>query len=200
MRVFDVIATGIGLVVLSPLLLILGLLVALSMGRPILFRQSRVGRHGKLFQMIKFRSMRAGAGPQVTSANDPRVTRLGRFFRQWKLDELPELWNVLVGDMSLVGPRPEVPDYVDLTDERWQRVLSVRPGITDPVTIWLRNEEELLSRSDTPEIYYRDELLPRKLVGYIDYLDHRRWWTDLGVLVTSVWRILVPVKVSETPG
>lgn len=172
------------LVLAAPFIALLGVAIALSSRGPIFFRQTRVGRHGQLFDLYKLRTMKSSNdGPQVTAKNDARITSLGRFLRRTKLDELPTFWNVLRGDVALVGPRPEVPRYVQLDDPVWQAVLAVRPGLTDPVTLSLRNEEELLAGvgSDT-ERYYVEELQPAKLKGYVTYLAERTWRTDLQVL------------------
>jgi lipopolysaccharide/colanic/teichoic acid biosynthesis glycosyltransferase len=135
----------------------------------------------------------SAGGPQITSNGDSRITRLGRFLRNTKLDELPTLWNVLRGDMSLVGPRPEVPRFVQLADPIWQKVLAVKPGITDPVTLRLRSEAELLAQieGDTEE-YYAKELQPAKLKGYVAYLEDRTWRTDLKVLLQTFTAVVVP--------
>src|SRR5947208_5366563 len=136
---------------------------------------------------------RSDSGPQVTSVDDTRITRVGKFLRKSKVDELPTLWNVLRGDMSLVGPRPEVPKYVNLEDPMWQAILSARPGITDPVTLRLRSEEELLAKvKGEPEQYYVNELQPLKLKGYLAYLTDRSWSTDLKVLCQTVAAVIVP--------
>jgi lipopolysaccharide/colanic/teichoic acid biosynthesis glycosyltransferase len=195
-RAFDVVLAATSLVLTSPLLLVAAATVALTSPGGALFRQKRVGRHGRIFTLYKLRTMRASeGGPQVTKGNDPRITRSGKFLRKTKLDELPTFWNVLKGDMAMVGPRPEVPRYVKLDEPLWQRVLSVRPGITDPVTLKLRSEEELLLHveGDT-EHYYLTELQPQKIKGYVDYLQTRSWHTDLTVL----WRTLVAVLVPHS--
>ncbi len=144
--------------------------------------------------MYKFRTMRGdGAAPFVTVGNDPRITPLGRFLRHSKIDELPQLLNVLTGDMSLVGPRPHVPQYVDLSWPQWRFTLSVRPGITDPVTQSLRHEERLLETiQGDADAYYRTHLLPRKLEGYSRYLQTRSAFGDLRILALTVWCVLVP--------
>jgi lipopolysaccharide/colanic/teichoic acid biosynthesis glycosyltransferase len=162
----------------------------------VLFRQERVGKGGRLFHLLKFRSMRVHAGgAQVTARGDARITEVGRFLRKTKLDELPELWNVVRGELSLVGPRAEVPKYVDLESPKWRRVLSANPGITDPVTLRLRNEEELIAAAGgDPEAFYRGVLQPLKLEGYIRYLDRRTAWSDLGVLVRTVFAVVIPSK------
>ncbi len=185
-----------GLIIGSPWLFLAAVIIRSTSPGPVLFRQQRVGRFGKSFELVKFRSMRIeNEEPQITAKNDVRVTRVGRLLRQSKLDELPELWNVVRGDLALVGPRPEVPKYVNLEDPLWQRVLKVRPGITDPVTVRLRNEEELLLRcGGDPEIFYVNTLQPYKLVGYLDYLQQRTWRTDVRVLLGTVFAIILPVK------
>jgi len=193
-RWLDVTLALCGLIAAAPFIALSGLAMAVSSGRPILFRQRRVGQHGRTFELYKLRTMKPSAdGPQITSGGDARITRLGRFFRQTKLDELPTLWNVLRGDMSLVGPRPEVPRFVKLEDPRWQKILTVRPGITDPVTIQLRSEAELLRgvAGDT-EQYYVKELQPAKLQGYVAYLEQRNWRSDLKILLRTMFAVVIP--------
>jgi lipopolysaccharide/colanic/teichoic acid biosynthesis glycosyltransferase len=192
-RWVDAAAATIGLVVLTPVLAVVALGVRLSSAGPVLFRQARIGRAGRRFTMLKFRTMRADAsGPQFTSKGDPRITAFGRLLRKTKLDELPELWNVVRGDMSIVGPRPEVPAYVDLRDPAWVEVLRCRPGITDPVTVALRSEEELIASIDEDrDSFYRLVLLPHKLEGYVDYSRRRTIASDVNVL----WRTLVAICV-----
>lgn len=190
-RAFDIAVSLVGLVLLAPLLALLALAVRLDSPGPALFRQERVGRHGRTFRIAKFRTMRPGAGPLVTAGGDPRVTRLGARLRHWKLDELPQLWNVLRGDMSLVGPRPEVPRYVaHYPADLRGRVLSVRPGITDPAAVRFRHEEALLAAAPDPERCYLEEILPAKLALYADYVAHRSFAADLGVLAATV-RVLL---------
>jgi len=180
-----------GLILAAPFIALLALAIAVSSSGPIFFRQKRVGQHGRLFDLYKLCTMTpSDDGPQVTSSKDERITPLGRFLRRTKLDELPTLWNVLRGEMALVGPRPEVPRYVKLEDPIWQAVLAVRPGITDPVTLRLRNEEELLAGVTTDtESYYVDELQPMKLNGYVAYLEERTWRSDLKVLGQTIVEI-----------
>jgi lipopolysaccharide/colanic/teichoic acid biosynthesis glycosyltransferase len=182
-----------GLVAVSPLLLLTAASVILGSGRPALFRQTRVGRFGRPFIMYKFRTMRNDpSGPAVTAGDDPRITRIGALLRRTKLDELPELWNVVRGEMSLVGPRPEAPRYVDAAEQRWERVLSVRPGITDPTTLTLIDEESLLASVEGDrEQYYREHLVPKKLDGYIAYLERRSWRSDLGILLRTVGSLVL---------
>jgi lipopolysaccharide/colanic/teichoic acid biosynthesis glycosyltransferase len=186
-------------VVSAPVLAVAAAAIAATSGLPVFFRQERVGRGGRPFTLIKLRTMRAtGGGPKVTAGNDPRITAVGRFLRRTKLDELPELWNVLRGDMSFVGPRPEVADYVHPESALWREVLSVRPGLTDPVTLRLRHEEELLEAvQGDREKYYRETLQPRKLEGYVDYLRRRSWRSDLGVLLATAGAILRPRRADR---
>jgi lipopolysaccharide/colanic/teichoic acid biosynthesis glycosyltransferase len=180
------------LVVLAPLLLLVAVCVRLSSKGPILFRQIRVGLGGRDFTMLKFRTMRAGSkGPKLTARGDGRVTTVGNALRLSKLDELPQLWNVVRGDMALVGPRPEVPQFVDRTNPLWLEVLAWRPGISDPVAVALRDEERVLAgvRSDR-ERYYREVLQPSKLDGYVKYLRRRTAWSDIGVILGSLGAIV----------
>jgi len=206
-RAFDFVIAALGLLLAAPIVLVAAPLIGFSSRGAILFRQARMGRHGRTFQLYKLRTMRpSDQGPQVTSSKDERITRLGRFLRRTKLDELPTLWNVLRGDMALVGPRPEVPRYVKLDDPKWQAVLSVRPGITDPVTLRLRDVEALLARiNGDHEAYYLKELQPMKLNGYVDYLKQRSWQSDLKVLFRTFVAIMIPgrsrtVAVNENIG
>jgi lipopolysaccharide/colanic/teichoic acid biosynthesis glycosyltransferase len=162
------------LVLFSPVLLIVSALVKLTSPGPVFYRQERVGRNGKLFKIVKFRSMIVDAdrrGPGLTLAGDPRVTTVGAVLRQLKIDELPQLWNVLRGDMSLVGPRPELPLYVANYDSGQRVVLTVRPGITDSASIAFRWEEELLAHNSNPEQSYREDVLPRKLALNLEYIE-----------------------------
>jgi len=186
-RAVDLLVATAGLALLAPLLVAVGAAVKLSSPGPVLFRQVRVGRGGRPFVLLKFRSMRSGAtGPAVTAGGDARVTRLGRLLRQSKLDELPQLWNVLVGDMSLVGPRPEVPRFVDRFAVDYRRILAVRPGITDVAAIAYRHEEELLAASPDPEAAYLEQVLPAKIALYNRYLDEMSPATDAALLVRTL--------------
>ena len=168
--------------------------VRLTSPGPAVFSQVRTGRRGAAFTLLKFRTMTAGeSGPQVTASRDARITRVGRLLRRTKIDELPGLWNVLRGDMSVVGPRPEVPRYVNMKDPLWQEVLQARPGLTDPVTIRLRNEEHLLAAvSGDREAYYLATLQPYKLRGYRSYLAHRTAWSDVRVLAKTIAAVVLP--------
>lgn len=186
----------IGLVMAAPLIALTAIAIAVTSRGPVIFRQKRMGRKGRTFTMYKLRTMRvANSGPQVTAGDDVRVTPMGKFLRKTKLDELPELWNVLKGDMSLIGPRPEVPRYVDLADPMWRLVLEARPGIADPMTLRLRNEEALLVEVEGDrERFYLETLLPFKLAGYLNYLQARSWRSDLKVLWQTVITVAFPNK------
>jgi lipopolysaccharide/colanic/teichoic acid biosynthesis glycosyltransferase len=183
-RLFDLLVSGIGLVVLSPLLLAIGLVVCLTSPGPALHRAKRVGRDSELFTLYKFRSMVADAdkqGPGVTTAGDSRVTPIGRILRRTKLDELPQLFNVLRGDMSLVGPRPEDPRYVALYTTEQRGVLRVRPGITSPASVYYRDEERILQGTDW-ETQYTTQVLPAKLALDLEYARRANLLTDLKII------------------
>jgi lipopolysaccharide/colanic/teichoic acid biosynthesis glycosyltransferase len=198
-RSVEVILALLALIAAAPLVPLIVAALALSGEWPLLFRQQRVGTKGRIFVLYKFRTMRNRAGgPQVTAGDDARITTVGRILRKTKLDELPEFWNVLKGEMSLVGPRPEVPRYVDLTNQQWQLVLQARPGITDPVTLRLRNEEKLLAEvKGDHEQFYLEVLQPLKLQGYVQYLSQRSWREDLVILWKTCVIVVFPKR---TPG
>lgn len=192
------------LVALSPILALAALAVVLTTGSPVLYRQTRVGRHGREFTLIKLRSMTTDTtGPTVTSSRDRRVTRVGKLLRRLKIDELPELVHVIGGQMAFVGPRPEVPSFVEPDDPLWLEVLAVRPGLTDPVTLRLLDEESLLAEAARSgadvESFYRERLLPHKLGGYVAYLERRSWRTDLGVLWATALAVLGRRQGPEQP-
>jgi lipopolysaccharide/colanic/teichoic acid biosynthesis glycosyltransferase len=192
-RCLDVSVSLCALVVLSPLLLAIAVIVMLEDGAPVLYRQQRVGLGGRRFELLKFRSMYVtDSGPQITVATDSRITTVGRFLRGWKLDELPQLWNVLIGDMSLVGPRPEVERYVSLDDTRWQTVLSVKPGLTELASLIYRNEEALLATAADPESFYRTVVLPSKLAMNIDYVRRRSMRVDLLLIAATAMTVVLP--------
>ena len=188
-RLFDFTAALLGLVVLSPLMLAVAVLVRATSPGPALFIQERVGRHGRLFRCAKFRTMGAGAQAQgtVTTATDVRVTPLGRWLRRWKLDELPQLWNVLAGRMSFVGPRPDVPGYADRLQEQDRRILELRPGITGPATLLFREEERLLALARDPQAFNDAVVYPEKVRLNRDYLESGNFGRDLGYIVATVW-------------
>ena len=192
-RLFDIVASGLGLVVLSPLFLIIAIWIKLDSKGPVFYRQVRVGRYNKDFRIFKFRSMRVGAdkGSLVTiGGRDPRVTRSGYWIRKFKLDELPQLINVFIGDMSLVGPRPEVRHYVDYRTPEQMHVLDVRPGITDPASIKFRNENELMEQAEDPEKYYIEVIMQEKIKLYLEYVEKHDFFYDLG-LIFKTFRVIV---------
>jgi lipopolysaccharide/colanic/teichoic acid biosynthesis glycosyltransferase len=187
-RAFDLALAAPALLVASPLLVALALWVRVDSPGPALFRQQRVGRGGRLFRIHKFRTMQAagGDGPQVTAAGDARVTRAGRWLRATKLDELPQLFDVVLGDMSLVGPRPEVPHFMaQYPDDARQRILSVRPGITDRAAIEFRDEERLLAAAPDPEAAYVQRVMPVKQRYYLDYVAHHSLAGDMRILLDT---------------
>jgi lipopolysaccharide/colanic/teichoic acid biosynthesis glycosyltransferase len=189
-RLFDWVLSSLGLLALAPALLLIALAVKLDSPGPVFFRQERVGRFGKPFRIHKFRTMRhepAGQGPQITIGADSRITRVGHFLRGSKLDELPQLIDVWVGSMSLVGPRPEVPRYVaHYPAALREKVLSVRPGITDIASIEYRDESAVLARAADPEHAYIHEVMPHKLALAASYVDQASLWTD----VRLIWRTI----------
>lgn len=191
-RLLDLIVSVLGLAVSSPVLAAASIAVKRDSPGPVIFRQQRVGLGGRTFDIWKFRTMRqAVAGAALTVGDDPRITRSGRFLRSTKIDELPQLVNVLRGEMSLVGPRPEVPHYIDMwPPEARDRILSVRPGITDPASIEFRRESEELALAPDPEAHYVDVVLPRKVSLYCDYVDNRSFVGDLMILVRTAFSVL----------
>lgn len=193
-RAFDLAASGIGLLLLSPLLLALAAWIRLDSPGPVFFRQERIGLRGRPFRIYKFRSMRVDhSGPQITVGADDRITRSGHIIRAYKLDELPQLLNVFLGDMSLVGPRPEVPRYVALypADVRAE-VLSVRPGITDLASVQYRSESDLLAASSDPELTYTTVILPAKLALYQQYVRQRSLWLDVRIIGMTLGILFKP--------
>ena len=191
-RLFDIISSSIGLLCLAPVFVVMAVWIKLDSRGPVFYRQTRVGRHGRDFTMFKFRSMRVGSdnGLQITvGERDPRITRSGYFIRRYKIDELPQLINVFLGDMSIVGPRPEVRKYVDLYSEEQRNVFQVRPGITDPASIKYRNENELLSLVDAPESYYIDVIMPDKLTVNLEYVRHQTFMGDIKIIFNTLLKI-----------
>ena len=186
--IFDRIASFFGLIFLFPVLIIVGILIHIKMpGGPVLFTQRRVGRHGKLFTMYKFRSMTVShSGSSVSVKGEGRITPLGAKLRKYKLDELPELWNVLIGDMSLVGPRPDVPGYADKLEGENRRILLLKPGITGPASLKYRNEEEILAEQENPQKYNDEFLFPDKVRINIEYLDSWSFWNDIKIIIYTV--------------
>lgn len=185
---FDKIASLGGLLVLWPVLLICAILIRLKMPRgPIIFKQQRVGQYGKLFTMYKFRSMTvAHDGSSISVAGESRITPLGAKLRKYKLDELPELWNVLIGNMSFVGPRPDVPGYADKLEGEERDVLKLKPGITGPASLKYRNEEELLAVQDDPKRYNDEVIFPDKVRINLKYLNTWSFWRDIKIIIYTV--------------
>lgn len=192
-RLFDIVASGLGLIFLSPLFLVLAVWIKFDSPGPVFYRQVRVGRHNRDFRIFKFRSMRVGAdkGSLVTiGGHDPRITRSGYFIRKFKLDEFPQLINVFRGEMSFVGPRPEVRHYVDYWTPEQMHVLDVRPGITDPASIKYRNENELMEKAEDPEQYYIEVIMQEKIKLYLEYVNHHTFWGDIGLIFQTLWSIV----------
>jgi lipopolysaccharide/colanic/teichoic acid biosynthesis glycosyltransferase len=201
-RLFDFAAALAGLIVLALPLGLVALVVWASSGRPVLFTQARVGRGGRLFLVRKFRTMyvRETLDSSVTVSGDSRMTPIGRWLRRLKVDELPQLWNVLVGEMSLVGPRPDVPGYADRLEGEDRRILELRPGITGPATLAYRNEEELLAGVDDPTRYNDEVIYPHKVRLNVAYLEHCSLLRDLGYILWTVVPIRRPDAVrADTP-
>jgi lipopolysaccharide/colanic/teichoic acid biosynthesis glycosyltransferase len=191
MRLLEAAVSTIGLILLSPTFLLVAALIRLDSPGPVFYRARRVGKDGRPFHLYKFRTMAADAaqrGPGITTAGDRRITRVGKLLRKTKIDELPQLINVLKGEMSLVGPRPEDPRYVALYTPEQRRVLAVRPGITSPAAIRYRHEERLLDGPGWEQIYVQ-EVMAHKLQIELDYLARRTVWSDLGVILQTLWAL-----------
>ncbi|WP_459923054.1 sugar transferase [Desulfatiferula olefinivorans] len=198
-RFIDFFLSIVILMLFLPILMILSFLIRISDNGPVFFRQYRVGKNCLMFKLYKFRSMSIKNNAEDGSfepGDNSRVTKLGAFIRKTKLDELPQLINVLKGDMSIVGPRPEVRKWVDVYPERWAWVLTVKPGITDPASIYYRNEEDLLSKAEDPETFYRDHILPDKLDLYEEYVRTRTFWGDVGLIMKTILSVLFPRRLS----
>jgi lipopolysaccharide/colanic/teichoic acid biosynthesis glycosyltransferase len=191
MRLIDVLVSTLGLLLLSPVFLLCALLIKLDSSGPVFYRARRVGQYGNLFYQYKFRSMVVNAeqaGPGITTAHDKRITKIGRFLRHYKLDELPQLINVLKGEMSLVGPRPETPHYVAHYTTTQRQILNTLPGITSPASLTYRHEQSLLVGDDWEKIYLR-EIMPQKLAIELEYLARRTLWQDLALIVRTLWAV-----------
>lgn len=190
MRVFDFLVSLTGMVMLSPLFIVTALLIKLTSPGPILYSQKRVGRNGRLFSLYKFRSMVVNAdriGTSVTTGKDPRITKIGRILRKTKLDELPQLWNVLKGDMGFVGPRPDVPEIVNNYTCAMKKILEVRPGITSNASLHLRNEEDLLSLAEEHDKAYEEIFVPAKVKLAMEHVHRKSFLFDFGILLQTVW-------------
>jgi lipopolysaccharide/colanic/teichoic acid biosynthesis glycosyltransferase len=191
-RAFDLLFASLGLVVISPVFILAAIAIKLDSAGPVLFLQERIGRNFRPFSIYKFRTMVVGAdrrGGQITVGSDPRVTRVGRWLRRTKIDELPQLFNVLLGEMSLVGPRPEVPKYVEMYHDEYAVVLSVRPGLTDPASVKYRDEAGILAASPDPEREYVSRILPDKIALAREYVARATFSSDLAVLLRTLLRI-----------
>ena len=185
-RVFDLCIAWLGLIVLGPFFVVVAVLIKIDSPGSVFYRGQRVGRHGQPFSILKFRTMAHNAaqlGPGITTSGDSRITRVGRWLRRTKIDELPQLWNVLRGEMGLVGPRPEDPRYVALYTQEQRRILRVRPGMTSPASIRFRHEEAMLAMGDMDT--YIKQLMPAKLKVDLEYIDRRTFWSDLSVLART---------------
>lgn len=192
-RLFDIVASGCGLIVLSPLFIILAIWIKLDSEGPVFYKQLRVGRNNRDFLLYKFRSMRVGADKQgliTVGGRDSRITRSGYLIRKYKLDEFPQLINVFIGDMSLVGPRPEVRKYVDMYTPEQMQVLTVRPGITDLASIRYRNENELLEQAADPDSYYEQVIMQDKLRINLEYVANHSFWNDIKLIFRTFWEIV----------
>jgi lipopolysaccharide/colanic/teichoic acid biosynthesis glycosyltransferase len=189
-RLFDITASFFGILILSPLFIFISLWVGLSSKGGVFYKQIRVGKNNKDFKLYKFRSMRVNSDKQgllTVGSKDSRITKAGYFIRKYKIDELPQLFNVLKGDMSFVGPRPEVRRYVDLYSKEQMKVLSVRPGITDPASIKYRNENDILSSQSNPEEYYIQHIMPDKLKINIDYINTQTFIKDIKIIFQTIF-------------
>ena len=199
-RLFDILFSFIGLLLLQPLFVVVAIMIKVDSTGPVFFRQGRVGKNFRRFMIYKFRTMVLDAEKKVlhiTSGGDNRITRVGRILRRFKIDELPQLYNVLKGDMSLVGPRPEVIRYVEWYKEDYERILSVRPGITDISSMTFRNEESILQGSDDPERYYVHVLLPEKMRLAREYIQKVSFFYDVRLIFKTLYKIVFQLKYSE---
>lgn len=192
-RLFDIVASGLGLICLSPLFAVLAVWIKCDSPGPVFYRQIRVGRHNRDFRLFKFRSMRPNSdklGLITVGGHDPRVTRSGYYIRKYKLDEFPQLINVFTGDMSLVGPRPEVRKYVDMYTPEQMKVLSVRPGITSLASIRYRNENEILAKAEDPDRTYIEQVMPDKLAIDLEYVSRATLWNDIKLIFSTFKEII----------
>jgi lipopolysaccharide/colanic/teichoic acid biosynthesis glycosyltransferase len=192
-RLFDFFASLIGLILISPILLVIGLIIVIGSKGPVFYIQKRIGKHAVPFNLYKFRSMKVGSdkkGLLTLGDNDVRVTKIGYFIRKYKIDELPQLINVLKGDMSLVGPRPEVSKYVELYNNFQKQILSVKPGITDRASIKYRDEAEMLTKQEDPETFYIKQIMPDKVEINIEYIKNANFFSDINVIFSTVFKIL----------
>ena len=192
-RIFDFVCSGIGLIILSPVLIIIAIMIKKGSDGPVFFKQIRVGKDGKNFEILKFRTMVVNAeklGRQITVGNDNRITKVGGFLRKYKLDELPQLINVFKGDMSLVGPRPEVPRYVEMYTKEQRKVLNVKPGITDLASLRYKDENELLGKAENPDEFYINTIMPDKLALNLEYINKSNVFYDIYIIITTIIKCL----------
>lgn len=192
-RIFDIVCSGLGLIILSPFLLFVAIRIKMGSDGPVFFKQIRVGEKGKEFKILKFRTMVVDAeklGRQITVGNDNRITKIGAFLRKYKIDELPQLINVFKGDMSLVGPRPEVPRYVNMYTEEQRKVLDVKPGITDLASIRYRDENELLGQAENPDEFYINTIMPDKLALNVEYINKSNIFLDIYIILKTILKCI----------
>ena len=192
-RIFDIVCSGLGLIILSPFLLFIAIRIKMDSDGPVFFKQIRVGEKGREFKILKFRTMVVDAeklGRQITVGNDSRITKIGAFLRKYKIDELPQLINVFKGDMSLVGPRPEVPRYVNMYTEEQRRVLDVKPGITDLASIRYRDENELLGKAENPDEFYINTIMPDKLALNMEYINKSNVFLDIYIILQTILKCI----------
>lgn len=192
-RLMDIISSAMGLVFFAPLMILVAIGIKIDSEGPVFFRQERVGLNGKRFFIYKFRTMAENTelkGLQITGDNDERITRIGKYLRKYKIDEIPQLINVLKGEMSIVGPRPQVPKYVNMFKEQYDKILVVRPGITGYASLEYSNENELLGSCDDPEKFYIEDILPKKLDLNMRYIEEISLWTDIKVIIRTIIKIL----------
>jgi len=191
-RLFDIIVSSLGIIILSPFLLLTAVTIKLDSKGPVFFKQTRVGKDEKQFNIYKFRTMVTDAekqGMQITVGDDPRITKIGRFLRKYKLDEFPQLFNVFIGNMSFVGPRPEVPKYIALYDSKQKSILKVRPGITEEASIKYKDESEILAKSSCPEKTYIEEIMPKKIELNLNYIKNISLLYDISLMLKTIFSI-----------
>lgn len=190
-RVFDICVSSVVLVLLTPLFLIISIMIKVGSKGRVFFIQKRVGKDFREFDLYKFRTMRDEEGLEITAKDDPRITKIGRFLRKTKIDELPQLLNVLKGDMSLVGPRPEVKKYVEIKKDEYQKILTVKPGITDLAAIEFSNEEEILANFADREKAYINEILPKKIELYLKYIENITFKNDISIMIKTIQKVFL---------
>lgn len=196
-RMFDLFCSILGVLLLLPLILVISIIIKCTSKGPVLFKQVRITKNGKRFKIYKFRTMRENSegNKQITVGNDNRITTIGHFLRKTKVDELPQLFNVIKGEMSLVGPRPEVPKYVELYTEEQKKILTVPAGITDYASIYFSNESELLGRAKDPEKYYIEKIMPYKIGLNKKYINNMGLFTDIKIILLTIFKIIGFVKI-----